>query len=176
MRYLLKTNTRFSQLIQFSIWLLFICGLACTDGCTSARTSIEVKQTPAISPSKYKVIAVEVTTKDLDFDSTETDQLTGSIVDGLRKSAKFENVYAISSSSEHDADLKLSVVIQFTVGANINRTQNVETSVTLTDTGDGKTVADATVNASTGWNFFGVNMSKAIIKLGDQIVEFVTKL
>jgi hypothetical protein len=171
----MKAHAQFAHLIKFSALVSFICGLICASGCTSASTSIEVKQAPATSPFKHKTIVVEVTTKDLDFDSKEIDQLTGSIVDGLRKSAKFENVYVISSSGGHDADLKLSVLIQFTVGANINRTENVETSVTLTDTGDGKTIADATVNYSTGWNFFGVNMSKAIVRLGDQIVDFVTK-
>jgi len=171
----MKAHAKFLHLIKFSALLSLICGLIGASGCTSASTSIEAKQTQSISRSRYKIIAVEVTTKDLDFDSKKIDQLTGSIVDGLRKSAKFDNVYVISSSGEHDADLKLSVVIQFTVGANINRTQNVETSVTLTDTGDGKTIADATVNSSPGWNFFGVNMSKAIVRLGDQIVDFVTK-
>jgi len=107
----MKTNTHFTNLIQFSILLLFICGLACTAGCTSAGTGIEVKQTPAISRSKHKTITVVVTTKDLDFDSKEIDQLTGCIVDGLRKSSKFDTVYAISSD-KNDADLKLSVVVQ----------------------------------------------------------------
>jgi hypothetical protein len=171
----MKAHAKFLHLIKFSALLSFVCGLIVASGCTSASTSIEAKQTQSISLSRYKIIAVEVTTKDLDFDSKKIDQLTGSIIDGLRKSAKFDNVYAISPSGEHDADLKLSVVIQFTVRANINRTQNVETTVTLTDTSDGKTIADATVNSSTGWNFFGVNMSKAIVRLGDQIVDFVTK-
>lgn len=166
---------RFFHLIQFSALLLFICGLICTSGCTTAGTSIEVKQTPAISLSRYKIVAVEVTTKDLDFDSKEVDQLTGSILDGLRKSARFDKVYASATSDEYDADLKLSVVVQFVVGPNMHSVQSIETSVALIDPGDGKTLAAALVNSHTEWALFGGNMTKAIARLGDQIVDFTTK-
>jgi hypothetical protein len=172
----MKTSIPSFNLVPFSVLILFICGLVCTGGCTSAGTSMEVKQTPATNLSRYKIVAVEVTTKDLDFDTNQIDQLTGSILDGLHKSARFDKVYASSSSDEHDADLKLSVVVQFVLGPNMNKVQSIETSVALTDTGDGKTLASALVNSHTEWSLFGGNMNKAITMLGDQIVDFTIKL
>ena len=172
----MKASTRSFNLIQFFALILFICGLVCAGGCTSAGTNIDVKQTPAISLPRYKIVAVEVTTKDPDFDSKEIGQLTGSILDGLRKSARFDKVYASSSSDKYDADLKLSVAVQFVVGANMNKVQSIETSVTLIDPADGKTLASALINSHTEWRLLGGNMTKAITRLGDQIVDFTTKL
>ena len=121
-------------------------------------------------------MAVEVTNKDLDFDTNEVDQLTSSILGGLRKSGRFDKVYAYSQSDEHDADLKLSVLVEFVVGLNMkNNVQSIETSVALTDIGDGKTLATALVNSHSEWALFGNHMTNAIAKLSDQIVDFTTK-
>jgi hypothetical protein len=171
----MKVGTRSINFIQFSALILFICGLVCTGGCTTPGSSIEVKQTPAQSLSRYKIVAVEVTNKDPDFDTNDVDQLTGSILDGLRKSARFDKVYASATSDEHDADLKLSVAVQFVIAANMNKVQSIETSVALTDLGDGKTLATALVNSHSEWSLFGGRMTNAIAKLSDQIVDFTTK-
>jgi hypothetical protein len=172
----MKANARPFNLIQFSALILFVCGLlVCAGGCTTPGSSIEVKQTPAQDLSKYKSIAVEVTNKDPDFDANEVDHLTDSILDGLRKSARFDKVYANSSPNEHNTDLKLSVAVQFVVAANMNKVQSIETSVAFIDTGDGKTLASASVNSHTEWALFGGHMTNAIVKLSDQIVDFATK-
>ena len=172
----MKTSNCSCNLFQLSSFILSICGLLCVGGCTTPESSIEVKQTPAKTLSGYKIVAVEVTNKDLDFDSNEVDQLTGSILDGLSKSSRFDKVYACSSSDEHDADLKLSVTVQFVITANMNKVQSLETSVALIDTGNGKTLAAALVNSHSEWAFFGGHMTNAIAKLSDQIVDFATKL
>ena len=156
--------------------ILFICGLVCAGGCTTAGSSIEVKQTPTISLSGYKGIAVEVATKDLDFKTNELDQLICSLLDGLRRSAKFDKVCTLSSSDAHEANLKLFVVVQLVVAANVNKVQSIETSVALIDPADGKMLANALVNSHSEWKLFGGNMAKAIASLSDQIVEFTTKL
>jgi hypothetical protein len=171
----MKTSNRFCNLFQLSAFILFICGLVCSGGCTTAGSSIEVKQTPAQSLSRYKIVAVEVNNKDPDFDTNEADQLTGSILDGLRKSGRFDKVYTSATSDEHDADLKLSVVVQFVIAANMKKVQSIETSVALTDLGDGKTLAAALISSHSEWSLFGGKMTNAIAKLSDQIVDFTTK-
>jgi len=171
----MKTGNRSCSLFQLSALILFVCGLLCISGCTTPGSSIQVKQTPAQSLSGYKIVAVEVTNMDLDFDTNEVDRLTGSIVDGLRKSGRFDKVYDSATSDEHDADLKLSIVVQFVLAANMNKVQSIETSVALTDLGDGKTLATALVNSHSEWALFGGHMTNAIAKLSDQIIDFTTK-
>ena len=171
----MKAGTHSFNLFQFTGLLLFMCGLICAGGCTTAGSSIEVKQAPAGSLSGHKIVAVEVSTRDLDFSPKQVDLLTDSIVDGLRKSARFDNVYDSATSDEHDADLKLSVVVQFVVGPNTHHVQSIESSVALMDPGDGKTLASALVNSHTEWALFGGKMTNAITRLSDQIVDFTTK-
>ena len=171
----MKTSTGSIVFIQLCAFSVFTFGLIFTGGCTAPNSSIEVQQTPTGSLSKYNIISVEVTTKDLDFDEKEIDQLTGSILAGLRKSARFDKVYAASFSDENDADLKLSVVIRFVEAVNYKGVQSIETSLALTDSGNGETLASAFVNSNSGWALFGGKMTNAIVKLRDQIVDFVTK-
>jgi hypothetical protein len=164
----MKPSTRFLLLIQC------LALLALVGGCASAGTNVEVKQPPAFNLSKYKIIAVEVTTKDPDFDTKEINQLTGAVLDGLKASGKFDKVYGSSSPDEHDATLKLSVVVQFVVGPNMDKVQSIETSVTLMDIATGNTLARANANSHTEWALWGGNMPKAITRLGNQIVDFAT--
>lgn len=154
---------------------LFVCGLLCTSGCTTAGASVEIKQAPPINLSQYKTIAVAVTTRDPDFDAKQIRQLTDSILGGLRKSAKFDKAYATVSEVEPTTDLKLSVIVQFVVGPNRHRVQSIESTVALIDLGDGRTLGSANINSHTEWALFGGNMHKAIASLGDQIVDFVIK-
>jgi hypothetical protein len=171
----MKTGTRSFNPFQFSALILFVCGLVCTCGCTTPGSSIEVKQTSAQSLSIYKSVAVEVTNKDLDFSTNEVDQLTSSILGGLRKSGRFDKVYDSTTPDEHNADLKLSVVVQFVLAVNMNKVQSIETSVALTDLRDRKTLATALVNSHSEWALFGGHMTNAIAKLSDKIVDFATK-
>ena len=134
-----------------------------------------MKQSPAQSLSRYRIVALEVANKDLDFSTNEVDQLTGSILDGLRKSGRFDKVYDSATSDEHDADLKLSVLVEFVIGPNTHSVQSIESSVALRDPGDGKTLATALVNSHSEWALFGGHMANAIAKLSDQIVDFSTK-
>jgi hypothetical protein len=171
----MKTGNRSCNLFQLSVFVLFICGLVCAGGCTTPGSSIEVKQTPAHTLSRYKTLAVEITNKDPDFGTNEVDQLTGSILGGLRKSGRFDKVYDGTTPDEHNAGLKLSVVVQLVLAANMNKVQSIEASVALTDLRDGKTLATALVNAHSEWALFGGHMTNAIAKLNDQIVDFATK-
>ena len=111
----MKNITRFVRTIQFSAARFLIFGLLCTGGCVAVNTSIEPQQTPSASLNKYKIVAVDISTQNPNFDSQKIDQLTGSVLAGLRKSGKFEKVYAANYSVEHNADLKLSVVVKFAV-------------------------------------------------------------
>ncbi len=172
----MQATTRSFNLFQFPALVLFICGLVCTGGCTTLGSSIEVKQTPAQSLFRYKSVAVEVANRDLDFSTNEVDQLTSSILDGLRKSGRFDKVYESATSDKHDADLKLFVLVEFVMGPNTHGVQSIETSVTLTNLGNGKTLATALVNSHSEWALFGGHMTNAIAKLSDQIVDFTTKL
>jgi len=171
----MKFSRRFVISIQLCTISFFIFGFICAGGCTAPGSSIEVQQTPAASLFKYKIISVEVTTKDLDFDEMEIDQLTGSILSGLRKSARFDKVYAASFSDENDADLKLSVVIRFVEAVNYKSAQSIESSMVLVDSGNGETLARAFVNSDSGRGLFGGKMTNAIVTLSNQIVDFVTK-
>jgi len=172
----MKTGAHFSHLTRFSVLLLYICGLVCAGGCTAPPgSSIEVKQAPVGGVSKHKIVSVEVTTRDTDFSPKQVDLLTDSIADGLRKSARFDKIYVGTTSNEHEADLKLSVVVQFVIGPNTHKVQSIESSVVLTDPSDGKTLASANVNAHSGWALFGGHMTNAIAQLSDQIVDFATK-
>ncbi len=161
-----------SGCLQFSAVCLFVCGLLCTSGCTTAGTSIEVKQTPAINFSQNQTVMVIVKTRDADFNPKQVEQLADAIIDGLRKSAKFDKVYGITSVVEPFTNLKLSVVVQFVVVQNV---WSIETTVSLIDLRDGMTLGKANINSHTEWAFFGGNVSNAIDRLGDQIVNFVIK-
>lgn len=171
----MSARTHSFDLFRFAALILFVCGLVCAGGCTTAGSSIEVKQAPAGSLSGHKIIVVEVTTRDLDFSPEQVGQLTSSIVDSLRKSGRYDKVYASPTSDEHDADLKLSVLVEFVIGPNMHSVQSIESSVALTDPGDGKTLGTALVNAHSEWALFGGKMTNAIAKLSDQIVDFTTK-
>lgn len=171
----MKVGHRARHLFQSSILIVIICGLVCAAGCTTPGSGIEVKQTSVKPLSGYKIVAVEVTNKDLDFGTNEVDQLTGSILDDLRRSGRFNKVYDSTTSDEHDADLKLSVVVQFVLAANMNKVQSIETFVALTDLGNGKMLASANVNSHSEWAFLGGHMTNAIAKLSGQIVDFATK-
>jgi hypothetical protein len=165
-----------SNFIPFFAFFFFLSGVVCNIGCRSVNATVEMQQNPVVNLSKYKIIVIDVSSKDPDFNSTEIDQLTDSIVSGLRNSARFEKVYAASSKIEHDADLKLSVTVQLAISPTLNGTQSLESSAVLTDASDGKKLAEATVKSGTGAGLFGVKTSTVIARLGDQIVDFVEKL
>lgn len=160
------------RLFQWTALILLAGALVCTNGCTSPGSSVEVKQSPVFNPAKYKTIAVDVAVKDTDFNELQKLQLIDFIQDRLRKSGKFDKVYVDTPSLKHEVDMKLSVTVEFVVGPNFNRTQHIETSVTLISCGDGKTLASAAINADTGWAFFGTNMKKAIDRLSTEIVSY----
>ena len=172
----MNTGTRSLRLIQFSALILFICGLVYAGGCTTPPGSnIDVKQSLIGGLSSHKIVAVDVTTKDLDFTPEQVRQLTGAIVDGLRKSARFDKIYDSATTNEHDADLKLSVRVEFVMGPNRYRVQSIESSLTLIDPSDDKTLAMVLVNSHSEWRLFGGHMTNAIAQLSDQIVNFTTK-
>lgn len=173
----MKTGTRFFQPIRCTGLLLFICWLACAGGCTTPPgSSIEVKQALVGGLSGHKIVAVDVTTRDADFSPKQVGQLTSAIVDGLRKSDRFDEVYDSATAKEHDADLKLSVLVVFVMGPNLHGVQSIESTVALTDPADGKTLASASVNAHSEWAFWGGgHMTNAIAQLSGQIVDFTTK-
>jgi len=158
----MKTSICFFWFTQFSILFLFICGAVWVTGCTVPGSSIEVKQAPEASLNRYKIVAVDVTTKDADFNPNQVDFMTKCIVEQLRESARFVKVYDINSSTEHDADLKLSVFVEFVLLYNV---KSIESSVTLTDTADGKARATALVNAHSESALLGGQMTNAIAKL-----------
>jgi hypothetical protein len=158
--------------MRLAILVLCICGTALIAGCTAPGSSIEVKEAPAGSLNPYKIVAVEATTGDADFDSNQVNFLTISIIDRLRESGRFDKVYDSTSSTEHDANLKLSVLVEFVLVYNV---KSIESSVALTDITDGKTLAAALVNAHSESAFLGGKMTNAIAKLSDQIVDFATQ-
>lgn len=169
----MKANTRFFHLSQFSILFLFICGIVCLTGCTTPGSSIEVKQAPAESLVRHKVVAVDVANRDGDFGPDDVSFLSKSLVNDLRKSGRFDKVYdATTSSTEHDADLRLSVLVEFVLLYNV---KSIESSVTLTDTTSGKTLATAAVNSHSEAAFLGGHMTNAIAQLSGQIVDFATQ-
>ena len=141
-------------------------------GCTAPGGNIEVKQAPAESLARYKIIAVDVTNRDGDFSPEDVGFLSNALVDDLRKSGRFEKVYDSTSSKEHDADLKLSVLIKFVLLYNV---KHIESSVTLTDAASGKILAAADVNAYSESAFQGGQMENAIAQLNDKIVNFATQ-
>jgi len=161
------------DLFQFAGLLLFICGLICTGGCsTPPGGTIEAKQAPIGGLPRHKIVAVEVTTRDADFTSNQVELLANSIVDGLRKVNQFDRVYDSATANEHDADLKLSVLVELVLLYNV---KSIESSVKLTDLGDGKTLAAANVNSHSESAFFGGHMTNAIAQLSGQIVDFTIK-
>lgn len=168
-------RARFSRWLPWTILLGFVAGMMAAAGCTSAGASAEVKQTASARLTGHRSVVVEVATKDLDFDPRQTDQLAKAILDGLGKSGRFDKVCE-TMPDPAAGDLKLSVVVQLAVGPNMGHVQSIETIVTVASARDGKTLASANVNAHTAWSLFGGNMSQAIAKLSDQIVDYVTGL
>ena len=167
----MKTSVCLFHFIRFPILVLF-CGLVWITGCTTPGSSIEVKQTPAESLVRYKIVAVDVANRDADFSRGCVILLSNYLVDDLRKSGRFEKVYESPYTSESDADLKLSVLVELAVFTNV---KSIESSVRLTDTASGKTVATALVNAHSESAFLGGQITNAIAKLSDQIVDFTTQ-
>ena len=141
-------------------------------GCTTPGSNIEVKQAPAESLARYKILAVDVITRDPDFSPGYVVLLSNALVDDLRKSGRFDKVYDSPYTSEHDADLKLSLLVELSVFDNV---KSIESSVTLKDTADGKTIATALVNAHSESAFLGGQMTNAINQLSDRIVDFATQ-
>jgi len=181
----MKTSTRFAHTIQFFEMLLFLSGLLCAGGCRTAGSSIEVQQTPVTSLDKYRILAVDVTTKDPDFGRKEIAELTGFIVAKFSGLGKFEKAYATSAKAEHDADLKLSVVVQLFVNGEqdnavfVNQPGSIDASVTLTDASNGNTLASAIVHSHTGSAAVaGISHAPTTLDtielLSGQIVGFVT--
>jgi hypothetical protein len=169
----MKTHPCFFHFVRFSIWFLFLGGLVGVTGCTTPGSTMEVKQTLLKSPGRYKIVAIDVTSRDADFGPGYVALLDNSLINDLRNSGKFERVYDTSLSSERDADLKLSVLVEFTLFYNV---KHIEGSVTLTDAAGGKTLATASINAHSEFNLFmGGQMTNAIAKLSDQVVGFVTQ-
>jgi hypothetical protein len=168
----MKANTSFFHFFRFPILFLFICGVVGITGCTTPGSSIEVKQAPAESLARYKILAVDVTSKDPDFSPGYVVLLSNSLVDDLRKSGRFEKVYDAPYTSERDANLKLSVLVEFSVFDNV---KSIESSVTLTDAAGGKTIATALINAHSESAFLGGQMTNAINQLSDRIVDFATQ-
>jgi hypothetical protein len=170
----------------FLFALLSVAAVFSITGCASSGSGIEVQQSPVMGLNRYKIVAVDVSTQDPDFESTKIEQLTGSILTRLRNSGKFYKVYATSFTIQHDADLRLSVVVQFVVNGErhsaiyVNKPSSVDASVALIEASNGKALASAIVHSHTGSALVpGISqaptMSDAIEKLSDQIVTFVIK-
>jgi hypothetical protein len=166
------TYTNFIHFNRFLILVLFTCGFVSITGCTTPGSSIEVKQAPAESLARYKTVAIDVASRDADFNPAYVVLLSNALVDDLSKSGSFQKVYDSASTSERDADLKLSVLVEFTLFYNV---KSIESSVTLTETADGKTLAMALVNANSESALRGGKMTNAIAKLSEQIVSFATR-
>ena len=67
------------------------------NGCTTPPGgSIQVIQAPGKILSQHKSIAVAVATKDADFRPEDVARLKGFIIEDLRKSERYEKVYADS--------------------------------------------------------------------------------
>lgn len=168
----MKANPRPFRFTQFAILFLFICGVVWVTGCTTPGGSIEVKQPPVERLARYKTVVVDVANKDADFSPNDVALLSNSLVNDLRESGKFDKVYDSDSSSKQDADLKVSVLVQFVLLYNV---KSIESSVTLTDTADGKSLAKATIDAHSESAFQGGHMTNAIAQLSRQIVDFATQ-
>ncbi|HUE35925.1 MAG TPA: hypothetical protein VMO20_00940 [Candidatus Acidoferrum sp.] len=169
MKYAMKIHTPFSRFTRFSILVLFACGFVWLTGCTTPGSSIEVKQAPVVSLARYKIVAVDVVSRDADFSPGYVVLLSNALVDDLRKSGRFDKVYDSSFTSERDADLKLSVLVELVLVYNV---KSIESSVTLTDIANGKTLAKAVVDAHSESAFLGGQMTNAITKLNEQVVTF----
>ena len=141
-------------------------------GCATPGSSIEVKQAPAASLAQYKTVEIEVTNRDDDFSSYDGLQLDQFLADDLRKSGRFEQISYYNDSSTEHADLKLSVLVEFVL---LYNSKSIESSVTLTDTATGKTMAQALIDAHSESAFMGGHMTNAIAQLSNQIVSFATQ-
>lgn len=169
----MNTAKGWSEQFQCVILLLLLGGVICLGGCsTPPGGSVQWIQAPGGTLSQYKSIAVVVNTKDADFSPNDVSQLKSFIIEDLRKSARYEKVYDGLFTSEHDVDLRLSVLVEFAVGPNTHKVQSIESRVTLIDIGDGKTVATALINGHSEWALFGGHMTNAMMKLSEQIIEF----
>lgn len=168
----MQANTCSFHLFRLPILSFFLGGLVLLTGCTTPGSSIEVKRAPAGNLARYKIVAIDVASRDDDFGRGYVILLSNALVDDLRKSGRFDKVYDGPSTSESDADLKLSVLVELAVFTNV---KSIDSSVTLTDAASGRTLAAAHVNAHSESAFFGGQMTNAINKLNDQIVDFATQ-
>ncbi len=168
----MPANARFFRFVRFPILFLFICGAACLTGCTTPGSSIEVKQAPTENLKRYQTVVVDVANRDADFTTNDVIFLGDSLVNDLRKSGRFDKVYDSATPTEHPADLKLSVLVDFVVLYNV---KSIESSVTLTDTANGKMFATAQINSHSESAFLGGHMTNAITQLSSRIVGFATQ-
>lgn len=169
----MKTANGWPDRFNYATLLIIVGVVISLCGCTTpAGGSIQVIQAPGGNLSQHKSIAVAVDTKDADFSPKDVSRLKGFIIEGLRKSARYEKVYADLSPAEQDVVLNLSVHVEFVVGPNTHKVQSIESRVTLTKQSDGKTIGTALVKAHSEWALFGGHMTNAMAKLSEQIVEF----
>lgn len=163
-------------MVNLYCWLLLLSGMFCVAGCRSVNGMIDIQKPLVNSLSKYRIIEVEVSSKDPDFGSKEINQLADSIVIDLRQSNQFEKVYAASTAAKISADLKLSVAIQLVIGPSLHGKQSIESVVTLVETTEGQTLAVAKVSAITGPGLIGVKPIELNHKLANQITDFILKI
>lgn len=146
-------------------------GLVLTSGC-AAVSNINVKQASNFNSADYKTIAIEVTSKDTDFQEWQKIQLIEFVYERLNKSGRFEKVRIDSVDVNHKTDLKLSVTIDLVVGSAVGKLQSIETSVALINSTNGNVLANAAIDAHGRWPFFGGKVNRAIDQLSNAIVDF----
>ncbi len=169
----LKTTDVWHVQFQHVMSLLLVGLVVSLSGCTTPQGgSMKVIQAPDGDLSKYKTIDVAVTSKDADFSPKDVALLKGFIVEDLRKSGRYETVYAGTSSTERPVDLKLSVLVEFVIGPNTHKVQSIEGRVALTDQSEGKTLGAASIKGYSEWALFGGHMTNAMAEFSKQIVNF----
>ncbi len=185
MKEAVKAPTRFGWLVQFLLLFVSVALFLCTGGCTTAGTKIETPQATPLDLNGHKIVAVEVTSQDPDFGATNSDDFAASIVAKLNGFGTFDRVYTMSAN-EHDADLKLSVVVTFFVNVGMptggfgGNPGSIDASVTLTDIASGKKLADAVFHSHTKAKAFPgfthvPTPFDTIEVVSRQIADFVTK-
>jgi hypothetical protein len=172
--------------------------LLLTSGCVygpKEGSGINIIQAPSVSLNKYKIVAVEVSD---DFNTgnpvSANTQLAGFIAAGLHQSGKFDKVYSTAFTVEHDADLRLSVVLTKSedlvnhfdityIGGplsgrhvwDVKYGRALAALVRVIDARDGKTITSADIRSRTIIGGVVVTTDTDTVKiLGDAIVRFVT--
>lgn len=150
-------------------------GFVSAAGCRSVCSSVEIKTKAVESFSSYKRAKVVVASKDADFSEQQIQELTGLIIEGLKNTGRFEDVYARVLSGELPNELTVSVVIPLVITTSLDGSQDMEALVTLVDSENGKMMANARIEVHAKSIGLPIKPSEVLYQLADQIIDYTRK-